>query len=186
MDVIVLMVIVVFVFSGMLMLNEVFFGFSDFNVILIVVLFIIGDGLVCIGVVIKMGVWLVSVVGNSEIKMLIYLMFIVVGLGVFMSFIGVVVIFILVVFSVLVWMNILLLWLMMLLSFVGFISGMMILVVMLFNLVVNSELLCEGLYGFSFFSVMLIGLVVLILGIVYMLVVCFMLKMDNGDFVCDG
>lgn len=67
---------------------------------------------------------------------------------------------------------------MMLLSFVGLISGMMMLVVMLLNLVVNSELLCEGYYGFSFFSVIFIGLVVLVLGILYMLVMCFMLKGD--------
>ena len=46
---------------------------------------------------------------------------------------------------------------------------------------VNSELLREGLHGFSFFSVTPIGLVVLILGIVYMLAVRFMLKTDNGD-----
>ncbi|STU95703.1 transport protein [Klebsiella pneumoniae subsp. ozaenae] len=48
------------------------------------------------------------------------------------------------------------------------------------NLVVNSELLREGLHGFSFFSVTPIGLVVLILGIVYMLAVRFMLKTDNA------
>lgn len=100
MDVVVLFVIVVFVLSGMLMVFEVFFGFFDFNVVLIVVLFIIGDGLVCIGVVIVMGIWLVKVVGNSEIKMLVLLMLIVVGFGVFMSLIGVVVIFIFVVLSV--------------------------------------------------------------------------------------
>lgn len=100
MDVVVLFVIVVFVLSGMLIVLEVFFGFFDFNVVLIVVLFIIGDGLVCIGVVIVMGIWLVKVVGNSEIKMLVLLMLIVVGFGVFMSLIGVVVIFIFVVLSV--------------------------------------------------------------------------------------
>lgn len=104
MDVVVLFVIVVFVFSGILIFLEVFFGFSDLNVIFIVVLFIIGDGFVCIGVVMVVGIWLVKMVGSSEIKMLVLLMIIVVGFGVFMSLIGVVVIFIFVVFSVFMYM----------------------------------------------------------------------------------
>ncbi len=47
MDAIALMVIVAFVLSGTLTLNEAFSGFSDPNVILIAALFIIGDGLGC-------------------------------------------------------------------------------------------------------------------------------------------
>ncbi|HIF0785956.1 TPA: SLC13 family permease [Klebsiella pneumoniae] len=186
MDAIALMVIVAFVLSGTLTLNEAFSGFSDPNVILIAALFIIGDGLVRTGVATKMGAWLVSVAGNSETKMLIYLMLTVAGLGAFMSSTGVVAIFIPVVLSVSVRMNTSLSRLMMPLSFAGLISGMMTLVATPPNLVVNSELLREGLHGFSFFSVTPIGLVVLILGIVYMLAVRFMLKTDNGDSARDG
>ncbi|MCQ0549551.1 SLC13 family permease [Klebsiella pneumoniae] len=186
MDAIALMVIVAFVLSGTLTLNEAFSGFSDPNVILIAVLFIIGDGLVRTGVATKMGAWLVSVAGNSETKMLIYLMLTVAGLGAFMSSTGVVAIFIPVVLSVSARMNTSPSRLMMPLSFAGLISGMMTLVATPPNLVVNSELLREGLHGFSFFSVTPIGLVVLILGIVYMLAVRFMLKTDNGDSARDG
>ncbi|HBR7672861.1 TPA: SLC13 family permease [Klebsiella pneumoniae] len=186
MDAIALMVIVAFVLSGTLTLNEAFSGFSDPNVILIAALFIIGDGLVRTGVATKMGAWLVSVAGNSETKMLIYLMLTVAGLGAFMSSIGVVAIFIPVVLSVSARMNTSPSRLMMPLSFAGLISGMMTLVATPPNLVVNSELLREGLHGFSFFSVTPIGLVVLILGIVYMLAVRFMLKTDNGDSARDG
>lgn len=186
MDAIALMVIVAFVLSGTLTLNEAFSGFSDPNVILIVALFIIGDGLVRTGVATKMGAWLVSVAGNSETKMLIYLMLTVAGLGAFMSSTGVVAIFIPVVLSVSARMNTSPSRLMMPLSFAGLISGMMTLVATPPNLVVNSELLREGLHGFSFFSVTPIGLVVLILGIVYMLAVRFMLKTDNGDSARDG
>ncbi|HDZ1419004.1 TPA: SLC13 family permease [Klebsiella pneumoniae] len=186
MDAIALMVIVAFVLSGTLTLNEAFSGFSDPNVILIAALFIIGDGLVRTGVATKMGAWLVSVAGNSETKMLIYLMLTVAGLGAFMSSTGVVAIFIPVVLSVSARMNTSPSRLMMPLSFAGLISGMMTLVATPPNLVVNSELLREGLHGFSFFSVTPIGLVVLILGIVYMLAVRFMLKTDNGDSVRDG
>ncbi|EPY5238513.1 SLC13 family permease [Klebsiella pneumoniae] len=186
MDAIALMVIVAFVLSGTLTLNEAFSGFSDPNVILIAALFIIGDGLVRTGVATKMGAWLVSVAGNSETQMLIYLMLTVAGLGAFMSSTGVVAIFIPVVLSVSARMNTSPSRLMMPLSFAGLISGMMTLVATPPNLVVNSELLREGLHGFSFFSVTPIGLVVLILGIVYMLAVRFMLKTDNGDSARDG
>ncbi|HBW1643463.1 TPA: SLC13 family permease [Klebsiella pneumoniae] len=186
MDAIALMVIVAFVLSGTLTLNEAFSGFSDPNVILIAALFIIGDGLVRTGVATKMGAWLVSVAGNSETKMLIYLMLTVAGLGAFMSSTGVVAIFIPVVLSVSARMNTSPSRLMMPLSFAGLISVMMTLVATPPNLVVNSELLREGLHGFSFFSVTPIGLVVLILGIVYMLAVRFMLKTDNGDSARDG
>ncbi|HGY0242539.1 TPA: SLC13 family permease [Klebsiella pneumoniae] len=186
MDAIALMVIVAFVLSGTLTLNEAFSGFSDPNVILIAALFIIGDGLVRTGVATKMGAWLVSVAGNSETKMLIYLMLTVAGLGAFMSSTGVVAIFIPVVLSVSARMNTSPSRLMMPLSFAGLISGMMTLVATPPNLVVNSELLREGLHGFSFFSVTPIGLVVLILGIVYMLALRFMLKTDNGDSARDG
>lgn len=186
MDAIALMAIVAFVLSGTLTLNEAFSGFSDPNVILIAALFIIGDGLVRTGVATKMGAWLVSVAGNSETKMLIYLMLTVAGLGAFMSSTGVVAIFIPVVLSVSARMNTSPSRLMMPLSFAGLISGMMTLVATPPNLVVNSELLREGLHGFSFFSVTPIGLVVLILGIVYMLAVRFMLKTDNGDSARDG
>ena len=186
MDAIALMVIVAFVLSGTLTLNEAFSGFSDPNVILIAALFIIGDGLVRTGVATKMGAWLVSVAGNSETKMLIYLMLTVAGLGAFMSSTGVVAIFIPVVLSVSARMNTSPSRLMMPLSFAALISGMMTLVATPPNLVVNSELLREGLHGFSFSSVTPIGLVVLILGIVYMLAMRFMLKTDNGDSARDG
>ena len=186
MDAIALMVIVAFVLSGTLTLNEAFSGFSDPNVILIAALFIIGDGLVRTGVATKMGAWLVSVAGNSETKMLVYLMLTVAGLGAFMSSTGVVAIFIPVVLSVSARMNTSPSRLMMPLSFAGLISGMLTLVATPPNLVVNSELLREGLHGFSFFSVTPIGLVVLILGIVYMLAVRFMLKTENGESARDG
>lgn len=181
MDAIALGIIVAFVLSGTLTLSEAFSGFSDPNVILIAALFIIGDGLVRTGVATNMGSWLVQVAGNSETKMLVFLMLTVAGLGAFMSSTGVVAIFIPVVLSVSARMNISPSRLMMPLSFAGLISGMMTLVATPPNLVINSELIREGLEGFSFFSVTPIGLVVLIFGILYMLVMRFLLKGDDGS-----
>lgn len=181
MDAVALLVIIAFVLSGTLTLNEAFSGFSDPNVILIAALFIIGDGLVRTGVATKMGAWLVDVAGSSETKMLVLLMLTVAGLGAFMSSTGVVAIFIPVVLSVSMRMKTSPSRLMMPLSFAGLISGMMTLVATPPNLVVNSELLREGLQGFHFFSVTPIGVVILLLGIGYMLIARFALKGQNKD-----
>ncbi len=181
MDAVALLVIIAFVLSGTLTLNEAFSGFSDPNVVLIAALFVIGDGLVRTGVATNMGSWLVKVAGSSETKMLILLMLTVAGLGAFMSSTGVVAIFIPVVLSVSMRMKISPSRLMMPLSFAGLISGMMTLVATPPNLVVNSELLREGLEGFSFFSVTPIGLVVLALGIGYMLFARFALNGQNKE-----
>ncbi|MGY5956145.1 SLC13 family permease [Kosakonia sp. BK9b] len=186
MDAVALFVIVAFVLSGTLTLSEAFSGFSDPNVILIAALFIIGDGLVRTGVATNMGAWLITVAGNSESKMLVLLMITVAGLGAFMSSTGVVAIFIPVVLSVSMRMHISPSRLMMPLSFAGLISGMMTLVATPPNLVVNSELLREGLQGFSFFSVTPLGLVILLLGILYMLLMRFMLKGSDDEMLRDG
>ncbi|WP_438918815.1 SLC13 family permease [Kosakonia cowanii] len=181
MDAVALFVIVAFVLSGTLTLPEALSGFSDPNVILIAALFIIGDGLVRTGVATNMGAWLVTMAGSSETKMLVLLMITVAGLGAFMSSTGVVAIFIPVVLSVSLRMQVSPSRLMMPLSFAGLISGMMTLVATPPNLVVNSELLREGLEGFGFFSVTPLGLVILLLGIVYMLLMRFTLKAEGSD-----
>lgn len=89
MDVVALLVIVAFVLSGTLSLNEATVGFSDPNVLLIAALFVIGEGLVRTGVAYQMGDWLVRVAGSSEVKMLVLLMICVASLGAFMSSTGV-------------------------------------------------------------------------------------------------
>ncbi|KEY57711.1 SLC13 family permease [Serratia sp. DD3] len=170
MDVVALLVIIAFVLSGTLTLQEATTGFSDPNVILIAALFVVGEGLVRTGVVYQVGDWLVKVAGSSETKMLVLLMLCVAGLGAIMSSTGVVAIFIPVVLSVAGRMKISPGRLMMPLSFAGLISGMMTLVATPPNMVVNSELVREGIEGFGFFAVTPIGVLVLVLGVGYMLV----------------
>ncbi|XTZ39637.1 SLC13 family permease [Salmonella enterica] len=181
MDAIALLMIIAFVLSGTLTLSEAFSGFSDPNVVLIAALFIIGDGLVRTGVATNMGAWLMKMAGSSESKMLVLLMVTVAFLGAFMSSTGVVAIFIPVVMSISLRMQSSPSRLMMPLSFAGLISGMMTLVATPPNLVVNSELLREGLEGFSFFSVTPLGLVILLFGIIYMLLMRSLLKGERSD-----
>lgn len=181
MDVVALLVIVAFVLSGTLTLQEATIGFSDPNVILIAALFVIGEGLVRTGVALQTGEWLMKIAGNSESKMIFWLMLTVAGLGAFMSSTGVVAIFIPVVLSVAAKIGSSPARLMMPLSVAALISGMMTLVATPPNLVVNSELQREGLDGFSFFAVTPVGLVVLVLGIGYMLVARYWLASSPSD-----
>ncbi len=134
-----------------------------------------------------MGAWLVSVAGNSETKMLIYLMLTVAGLGAFMSSTGVVAIFIPVVLSVSARMNTSPSRLMMPLSFAGLISGMMTLGGDAAQPRWSTVNCCARDCTASAFSASRrLASVVLIPGIVYMLAVRFMLKTDNGDSARDG
>ena len=167
-DVVALLVIVAFVLSDTLTLQQATAGFADPNVLLIAALFVIGDGLVRTGIAYQMGEWLVRVAGSSESKMLVFLMMTVAGLGAFMSSTGVVAIFIPVVLSVAARMKTSPSRLMMPLGFAGLISGMMTLVATPPNMVVNSELVREGLPSFQFFSITPIGLLILLAGIGYM------------------
>lgn len=186
MDVIALLVIVAFVLSGTLTLQEALIGFSDPNVFLIAALFVIGEGLVRTGVAYQVGDWLMRVAGQSETRMLILLMCTVALLGAFMSSTGVVAIFIPVVLNVAARMKTTPARLMMPLAFAGLISGMMTLVATPPNMVVSSELMRTGMVGFSFFSVTPIGVVVLLTGIVYMLVARFWLTATDSDGQKDG
>ncbi|OLN18886.1 hypothetical protein BUE67_13625, partial [Corynebacterium diphtheriae] len=102
--------------------------------------------------------WLVRVAGSSEVKMLVLLMICVASLGAFMSSTGVVAIFIPVVLSVAARMKTSPSRLMMPLGFAGLISGLMTLVATPPNMVVNSELVREGLPSFQFFSITPIGI----------------------------
>ncbi|WP_289994993.1 SLC13 family permease [Photorhabdus laumondii] len=181
MDIVALLVIIAFVISGTLTLGEATSGFSDPNVLLIAALFVIGEGLVRTGVAYQMGDWLVRAAGNSETKMLALLMMTVAGLGAFMSSTGVVAIFIPVVLSVAVRMKISPGRLMMPLSFAGLISGMMTLVATPPNMVVNSELIREGLPGFKFFSITPIGILILFAGMGYMLIARHWLANHQSD-----
>ncbi|WP_301099138.1 SLC13 family permease [Otariodibacter sp.] len=183
MDIIALLIIAFFSLSGILTTQEVFAGLSDPNVILIALLFIIGEGLVRTGIAYQVSEWLMKMAGESEIRVLILLMLSIAGLGSFMSSTGIVAIFIPVVLAICSSMRISPRRLMMPLSIAGLISGMMTLIATPPNLIAHSELVKEGFEGFSFFSFTPVGLSVLILGIGYMLIVRRWL--DNGEEIVE-
>ncbi len=170
MDIVAVLVMLAFSLNGILTVEEVFAGFSDPNIILIALLFIVGEGLVRTGVAYQVSEWLLKASHNSESRVLVFMMLAVAGLGAFMSSTGVVAIFIPVVLMICQQMNISPKRLMMPLSVAGLISGMLTLIATAPNLVVNAELVREAGMRLKFFDLTPIGLVILLLGIGYMLV----------------
>lgn len=179
MDIVALIVMLFFSLTGILSVKEVLAGLSDPNVVLIALLFIVGEGLVRTGIANQVSDWLMRVSGASEVKVLVLLMLSIAGLGSFMSSTGIVAIFIPVVLAICSGMGISPRRLMMPLSIAGLISGMMTLIATPPNLVAHSELVKAGFDGFNFFSFTPIGVIVLVLGIGYMLLARRWL--DNGE-----
>lgn len=179
MDIVALLVMACFSLSGILTVQEVFAGLSDPNVVLIALLFVVGEGLVRTGIATQVSEWLMRVAGESEVRVLVLLMLSIAGLGSFMSSTGIVAIFIPVVLAICSGMGISPKRLMMPLSVAGLISGMMTLIATPPNLVAHSELVKAGFEGFGFFSFTPIGAAVLLLGIGYMLIARRWL--DNGE-----
>src|SRR5262245_24154415 len=74
MDVVALITLTVLPFTGSITMTEALAGFSDANVILIAALFVIGEGLIRTGVVRRLGDWLTTKAGSSEIRLIVLLM----------------------------------------------------------------------------------------------------------------
>jgi len=169
MDVVALCVIILLPLLKIMTVQEALLGFSDSNVVLIGALFIVGEGLSRTGISYRVGDWLLKRAGNSEARLVAFLMVAVVVLGSVISSTGIVAIFIPVVLSCASRMRVPPARLMMTLSFAALISGMQTLVSTPPNMMVDSALRREGYEGLAFFSYTPIGLVVLALGLSYML-----------------
>lgn len=169
-DAVALIMLAALPLTGVLTVQEALSGFSDSSVVLVAILFVIGEGLVRTGIAGRLGDWLAARTGGSGVRLMAMLMLAVAALGSMMSSTGVVAIFIPVVLRIAARLRIAPGRLMMPLGFAALISGMMTLVGTPPNLVVNSELLRHGHAGFGFFSFTPFGVPVLLLGIAYMAV----------------
>ena len=170
MDVVALLVIVILPLTGIISMSEALAGFSDTNVVLIAALFVIGEGLTRTGIAYRLSDALISMSGSSEIRLLVFLMLAVAGLGSVMSSTGVVAIFVPVALNLAERLGVRPGRLMMPLAYAGLISGMLTLVGTAPNMVVDGALREHGVQGFSFFSFTPFGVAVLIIGVVYMLI----------------
>ena len=169
MDVVALLMIAALPFTGVVTISEAIAGFSDPNIVLIALLFVLGEGLARTGVARRLGDWISRKSGGSETRLVVLLMASVGVVGSIMSSTAIVAIFIPVVLRICQSTGMAASRLMMPLSVAALISGMMTLVATTPNLIVNSELLRQGKPGFDFFTITPIGVAILVLGIAYML-----------------
>lgn len=169
MDVVALIMIAALPLTGVLTIGEAIAGFADSNIVLIAVLFVLGESLVRTGVARRLGDWINATAGGSETRLLVLLMVSVAGLGSMMSSTAVVAIFIPVVLRICQSTGQSPSKLMMPMSAAALVSGMLTLVATAPNLVVNAELVRQGFDGFNFFSVTVFGLPVLAVAVGYML-----------------
>ena len=169
MDAVALIVVAALPFTGIISVPEAIAGFADSNIVLIALLFVLGEGLVRTGVARRIGDWLASQSGGSETRVLVLLMLAAAGLGAVMSSTAVVAIFIPIVLRICDNTGTSPRALMMPLSVAALISGMLTLVATAPNLVVNAELIRQGAAEFGFFAFSPFGLPILALAIPYML-----------------
>lgn len=168
-DVVGLLAIAALPMTGIITFREAVAGFSDPNILLIAMLFVLGEGLVRTGVARRIGDWIAARAGGSETRLVVLLMLAAAGLGATMSSTAVVAIFIPIVLRICAGSGLSPRGLMMPLSIAAMVSGMMTLIATSPNLVIQAELLRTGSEGFGFFTITPFGLVMLGLAILYML-----------------
>lgn len=169
MDAVGLLMMALLPFTGVLTMNEAIAGFADPAVVLLALLFVIGEGLVRTGTAQRIGDLLNARAGGNETRLLLLLMAACAALGAFMSSTAVVAIFIPIVLRICQNTGAAPSSLMMPLSVAALISGMMTLVATAPNLVVNAELLRQGHEGFGFFAFTPFGAPVLLIAVAYLM-----------------
>ena len=154
--------------TGLLTLPEALAGFSNTVVIMLAALFIVGEGIFQTGLAGKAGNLLVKWTGNSEFKMMVFVMLMVAALGCFISNTGTVAILMPVVVSLCMQMNIHPGKLLMPLAFGASMGGALTLIGTAPNLIARETLISHGFEGLSFFDFTPVGLIILLTGITYM------------------
>lgn len=168
-DVVALLMVAALPFTGVIDIGEAIAGFADPSIVLIALLFVVGEGLVRTGIAQRTGALILRFAGGHEAKLLVALMVAVAAMGSVMSSTGVVAIFIPIALGIARAGGIAPARLMMPLSVAALVSGMMTLVATAPNLVVHGELLREGFGGFAFLAFAPFGVPMLALAIGYML-----------------
>jgi len=154
--------------SGVLTVSEALAGFSSTVVVMLAVLFIVGEGISNTGLAGKAGNLLVKLTGNSEFRMLVFVKLLVAVMGCFISNTGTVAILMPIVVSLSVKMNIHPGKLLMPLAFGASMGGALTLIGTAPNLLARDALINHGFPGLSFFDFTPIGLIILVTGTLYM------------------
>ena len=168
MDIVALLVVVVLAASGIISPSDAVSGFGNSVVIMIAGLFVVGEALFRTGVAAAAGNWLLKVGGDSETRLLLFLLPVVAVLSAFMSSTGAVALLIPVVLSMARKSGMQPGRLLMPLAFAALMGGMLTLIGTPPNIIVSGQMREAGIEPFSFFAFTPVGLSVLIVGSLYL------------------
>jgi len=170
-DFVAIVSLLAFVIANILTPAEALAGFSNSVVLMIAGLFVVGAGILRTGLAAMAGQLLLKWSGNSELKLFILLLIIVGSVGAFMSNTGTVALMMPIVVSIAISMKESPSKFLLPLSYVASLSGLMTLIASPPNLIVSQLLVDQGYPKLGFFEVTPIGLVGMIIGILYLVLV---------------
>ncbi|MGE7691843.1 SLC13 family permease [Lysinibacillus sp. NPDC097214] len=170
-DLVAIVSLLAFVITDILTPAEALAGFSNSVVLMIAGLFVVGAGILRTGLAGMAGQLLLKWSGNSELKLFVLLLIIVGSVGAFMSNTGTVALMMPIVVSIAISMKISPSKFLLPLSYVASLSGLMTLIASPTNLIVSQLLVDRGYNKLGFFEVTPIGIVGMIVGITYLVLV---------------
>ncbi|MEG0258367.1 MAG: SLC13 family permease, partial [Lysinibacillus sp.] len=170
-DLVAVISLLAFVIADILTPAEALAGFSNSVVLMIAGLFVVGAGILRTGLAGIAGRLLLKWSGESELKLFILLLVIVGSVGAFMSNTGTVALMMPIVVSIAISMKESPSKFLLPLSYVASLSGLMTLIASPPNLIVSQLLVDRGYDKLDFFEITPIGIVGLIVGITYLVLV---------------
>lgn len=170
-DLVAIVSLLAFVIADILTPTEALAGFSNSVVLMIAGLFVVGAGILRTGLAGMAGQLLLKWSGNSELKLFVLLLIIVGSVGAFMSNTGTVALMMPIVVSIAISMKVSPSKFLLPLSYVASLSGLMTLIASPTNLIVSQLLVDRGYNKLGFFEVTPIGIVGMIAGITYLVLV---------------
>lgn len=174
-DVVALGVVVVLILTGVLTTNEAISGFSSSAVMTIAALFVVGGAVMQTGLAGNIGRRILTIAGGSQTRLLIVIMAAVALLSGFMSDTGTVAVLLPAILSLALNTKISPSKLLIPLAIGSLLGGAMTLIGTPPNIIVSDVLRVAGYQPFQFFDYTPIGLILLVIGIGYMLLVGFRL-----------
>ena len=149
--------------------SEALSGFSNTTVIMMIGLFIVGGGIFQTGLAKMIGSKVMTLAGNSELRLFLLVMIVTSAIGMFVSNTGTVALMLPIVVSMAAAAGSSPRRLLMPLAFASSMGGMMTLIGTPPNLIVSDTLASAGFEPLGFFSFLPVGLVTLLVGVLYML-----------------
>jgi len=163
--------------------DEALSGFSNTTVIMMIGLFIVGGGIFQTGLAKMIGSKVMTLAGNSELRLFLLVMIVTSAIGMFVSNTGTVALMLPIVVSMAAAAGTSSRRLLMPLAFASSMGGMMTLIGTPPNLIVSDTLQSAGFEPLGFFTFLPVGLVTLVVGVLYLLPATklFLIPKDKGN-----